>query len=930
MEHLSTWDGFFENRQLGVAFFDGLSFETDRLTDPRWDRVLPVLEEEQILQCRLMKGLLKKLVDRNSKPPKVLDLGTGCGVFAIYAAMLGCEVDAIDISQRAVNFTRQNLQTNQGKLKDSGTVNIILGDYCRLNSAGDCDEKYDVIIVAPPYNPTAQCCRPALHADGGTDGQAKFLELLKIVPRMLKFGGICLGNHMFTVEGKEFRDRELYRRYLSGFELQYVRILDEDILARTFVESQYRSFFKVRQTADAMKNYVSLFTPETRFGYAYFELTKTNTADSLIVKESSHLAFESGWSWDRRIDLHRTIVECSRHYGAIPAEDFLADVRSVPDLIDLQMDESQQDEDSHEIPWQESVLYPIDRWLDNCGIFEHETGVSFVLVDSAPWYPTTNNPAAFRQDCAVWVRDDARLSESRGTIPHLAEEILTAYQNNTQALQESRLGTVFHPCFTGKAEPGHWRDIQFTSLNRLADEKSSEDFLQRKGSEYAQLIAKEYCDNTLRPSFKESKFRPDSRSKAIIRRASAQLSELKSPLDASVFEQAANKRIQEMREGGHTFFRNLAENELLQLDLSCCHIAMHKHMREVIEPLLLKYSKDGAECSFLAALPVTIANFDAPMVLGTIPGSFRGGIWIYVVCDKPWSIDLERKVKHLCRASHLVADAKYTNLMSAEVRKSEATSNQMQFSHTVQSQVRLLKPAVNQSLEHHIREPAQVALRRLQFAVNLFSPTRFNRLKSQTPFPWTQIFSDAAIMTRVRLKARSAFGVSKLIDVAACRATQSPDTTNERILHNLEKLLQDWSKSESAMLKALGVENAADEMNRTNLVASWDDDAECGLITYLVEQALFHGAVFLSGISELNIRDKEKRPVVITDWDSTSSELTISNRVLSNKFSYSSTTDYSTIENVITKFGKEIRFQFTLDDLWFKASLVFGNRKESQ
>ena len=42
--------------QLGVASFDGIYIEADPITDPRTDRVLPVMEEEQIFMCRQMEN----------------------------------------------------------------------------------------------------------------------------------------------------------------------------------------------------------------------------------------------------------------------------------------------------------------------------------------------------------------------------------------------------------------------------------------------------------------------------------------------------------------------------------------------------------------------------------------------------------------------------------------------------------------------------------------------------------------------------------------------------------------------------------------------------------------------------------------------------------------------------------------------------------
>ena len=108
MHTLSKWESCLADAERGIAFFDGITIEADRITDPRWDRVLPILEEEQVFMCRMMAPLLR------ARPGAlVLDVGTGSGVFAILAAQLGCRVVAIDTSQRAIQFARQNARNNR-------------------------------------------------------------------------------------------------------------------------------------------------------------------------------------------------------------------------------------------------------------------------------------------------------------------------------------------------------------------------------------------------------------------------------------------------------------------------------------------------------------------------------------------------------------------------------------------------------------------------------------------------------------------------------------------------------------------------------------------------------------------------------------------------------------------------------------------------
>lgn len=71
----------------------------------------------------------------------IVDLGTGSGCIAItLSKLLNCEVDAVDISKKALEVAKGNNINNNTK------VNFYLGDMLEpLN------KKYDVIISNPPY-----------------------------------------------------------------------------------------------------------------------------------------------------------------------------------------------------------------------------------------------------------------------------------------------------------------------------------------------------------------------------------------------------------------------------------------------------------------------------------------------------------------------------------------------------------------------------------------------------------------------------------------------------------------------------------------------------------------------------------------------------------------------------------------------------------
>ncbi len=74
---------------------------------------------------------------------RALDLGTGTGYIGLYLAQRGWDVDAVDISQRALDLARRNAELNHLAMQvyASDLLSQVKG-------------KYDVITFNPPLRPT--------------------------------------------------------------------------------------------------------------------------------------------------------------------------------------------------------------------------------------------------------------------------------------------------------------------------------------------------------------------------------------------------------------------------------------------------------------------------------------------------------------------------------------------------------------------------------------------------------------------------------------------------------------------------------------------------------------------------------------------------------------------------------------------------------
>ncbi|HEX3158005.1 MAG TPA: 50S ribosomal protein L11 methyltransferase [Gemmatimonadaceae bacterium] len=104
---------------------------------------------------------------------RVLDIGTGSGVLAIYAARLGARVEGIDISAAAVAAARSN-----------AALNGVTVDFRQGPMFAGVTGRYDVIlanlpneIVAPAHLATLDAAEAATFA-GGTRGNEVILALL--------------------------------------------------------------------------------------------------------------------------------------------------------------------------------------------------------------------------------------------------------------------------------------------------------------------------------------------------------------------------------------------------------------------------------------------------------------------------------------------------------------------------------------------------------------------------------------------------------------------------------------------------------------------------------------------------------------------------------------------------------------------------------
>lgn len=126
----------------------------------------------------------------------VLDLCTGSGILALFAADKASKVIGTDINPRAISFAKINAELNNLSHK----IELRIGDLFEPVK----DEKFDLIITNPPFEPSLKGSRDYLYSDGGEKGTIIIERILLDIRKYLKKNGrfqmiACIPNSRFQL-----------------------------------------------------------------------------------------------------------------------------------------------------------------------------------------------------------------------------------------------------------------------------------------------------------------------------------------------------------------------------------------------------------------------------------------------------------------------------------------------------------------------------------------------------------------------------------------------------------------------------------------------------------------------------------------------------------------------------------------------------------
>lgn len=151
---------------------------------------------------------VEKIIDisKEKESIKILEIGSGSGAVSLSLAknLENSKIDAVDISEIALEVTKENVKRN--KLNN---INVF---YSNLFS--NVNEKYDIIYSNPPYIPTrdidelqveVKSYEPMLALDGGNDGLDFYRLIIKEAMNFLEKEGYLIFEIGYN-QGKDVSD----------------------------------------------------------------------------------------------------------------------------------------------------------------------------------------------------------------------------------------------------------------------------------------------------------------------------------------------------------------------------------------------------------------------------------------------------------------------------------------------------------------------------------------------------------------------------------------------------------------------------------------------------------------------------------------------------------------------------------------------------
>ena len=686
------------------AFFDGIYIKTDRFVDPFWDRVLPIMAEEQIFMCRQMKKTIKDLREKKNAGLHVLDIGTGSGVLAIYADhllnrdnnYLQSQIVALDKSERAMKFAKMNCRLNGCK-----NVKFLPAQEYSLNSVEP--KSQDVILVNPPFNLTHDSLknRIALHARGGRIGIDVLTDWLYHIPDHLNPDGVVIGYHMSPLDcnGEIVALAKIHEVLGDSSIVHYCRVLEKYYETENFLLGQYADYLSMLKKHEIDNVEIWIKQQAEKYPYltiVYYEAWKTAGTGEIQNDLSPIWSHER--SWEDRMKIHRIIVNTAQNYPEeLTTQQIITSV-NVPyfqsgsyafhdEYWDREKTYSQDMDmkNAREKILKTSILNNVTKYLENSDLLKM---FDFILVDPTPIISGSQNYRRINEECAIWPGQAvAKLSKSDQT--RILEGIINEYQKTTVLLQRSRLAPFFHPVFVYPHPCSGWPRGWLSNMKGMKRTISCEDGYFMEIWNYFQEFERKFAKPGDKKPFSvfETEFKEGE--KAFVY-SMARLTELIDEGDESFSAMSWRPFLESYEKRKQAFVKtsNEPEDSFPERDFSSIQYTMLKRLQQKGADIL-KEANQLSEVdnlfSVLIALPLHTGQIEDVSNLlsldsnNTLPKEYFGGLWIWALrlngepplSYNPMFFDLARFTERLLKlyAKELFKDYQEIGKLEGEKNK---------------------------------------------------------------------------------------------------------------------------------------------------------------------------------------------------------------------------------------------------------------------
>ena len=741
------------NPHTGFAFFDGITIKTDRITDLRYNKVFPILEEREIFMCRQMRPLLEKFksrknpllnfFQRDKKPPLVLDIGTSSGVFAIYAAIYGCRVIAIDISKRALRVAIANAQKNDidicdepSKLKKESiwfihtTFNESFLKNLQDKYKVDLSKQFDLVFVSARnfekgFKTSLDFNSINYKYEGEEIKYRYFENQIKYIPDLLDNNGKCIGIQISPIVNNNIEVIEyLKTAFQQEYNINYIKIFDNDIDSKEFLKAQYKSFLSSslnechiggdsceninesledKRKPEYIEKYINDFVKEyKKLAFVYYECT-VNKNDNKI----NRLKIKHHQKWQDQIWFHRKIVEYYPIYEngfPIPSL-FIADFPSllISGVNEINKFAIAKDFKQKEKNWKNSPLHKVDALLEWQKIQCEKDFLFDCIVIETLSIPDTLELDINESKNNRNLKDESKLwfwNNNKENIQKCSQKLFEEWHINIFGQNKTGMTTFLHPAFSGLGTVAQWGNVNYSTLSEYWDQNKFPQEIENLYMEKVRQCMKEYRhefeerllnykddglifdQDNLYSLVKKGFYQPYSIKKyykkfnkldifKTFKRESYQ--ELFDEWDNLIDK---NKNIVQslFNQGTNNNLKRLIIS-LLQEDLELCHRTMHRSIQNNFNKILNRFKLPELKSSMFFGIPLLVQkrNFqNSQITIGKLPENYRGAIWIYAATSKDWTIQHEYYLRKIARFTSLVYMEQYgLEAMNVQGQKGE-------------------------------------------------------------------------------------------------------------------------------------------------------------------------------------------------------------------------------------------------------------------